>query len=313
LSSEEHDPLRLVDDAVAAEAAGFTTAMVSDHLRPWTRRQGQAGHVWTTVGAIARATDVIEMGTGVTAMVHRADPIGVAQAAATAAVLAEGRFFLGVGTGERLNEQAYGRRWPASGERRDRLAEAIEVIRKLWTGDTVNHRGRHWRVESLALTTRPATAPPIHLAAAGARSAALAGQVADGLIGVQPDASVVDVFRGRGGAGKRCLGQVHLSLAATIDDAVAAAREWWPNAAVPPALLTELARPEHFEAIAADVSDDRLQSAVVCAVDATPVIAAIDRFVGAGFDSVYLHQVGPDQSRLLDLARAELLPHYTAG
>jgi coenzyme F420-dependent glucose-6-phosphate dehydrogenase len=113
LSSEEHDPRTLVENAVTAEATGFETAMISDHLQPWTRRQGQSGHVWTTIGAIGNATEALELGTGVTALLHRGHPINVAQAAATAAVLLDGRFFLGVGSGERLNEQPFGRRWPS--------------------------------------------------------------------------------------------------------------------------------------------------------------------------------------------------------
>ena len=296
--------------ASAAEAIGFDTAMISDHLQPWTRRQGQSGHVWTTIGAIANATDTIEVGTGVTAMVHRSHPITVAQAAATAAVMLEGRFFLGVGSGERLNEQAFGRRWPGAGERLERLRVGIDIVRRLMAGDTVNHRDDHWRVENLALTTRPAGPPPIYVAASAKRSAALAGEAADGLIGVRPDASVIDVFHGKGGRGKRCIGQVHVSIATTIDEAVGTAREWWPNSALPPAALSELARPADFEALTTDVTDDAIRTSVVCAVDGEPVIRAIDRFVAAGFDTVYVHQVGPDQQRLADLARTELLPHY---
>ncbi len=310
LSSEEHDPRTLVEHAVQAEATGFDTAMISDHLQPWTRRQGQSGHVWTTIGAIATATEALELGTGVTALIHRGHPINVAQAAATAAVLLDGRFFLGVGSGERLNEQPFGQRWPSAGERLDRVREGIEVVRRLMAGDTVNHRGEHWRVEGLTLTTRPAGPPPIYVASSGPRSAALAGEVADGLIGVRPDASVVDVFHGRGGRGKRCIGQIHVSIAATIDQAVGVAREWWANGALPPAVLSELARPQDFEALTADVANDTIRTSVVCAVEGAPVIRAIDRFAGAGFDTVYLHQVGPDQQRLADLAHAELLPHY---
>src|SRR2546423_1318123 len=120
LSSEEHDPRELVRHAIKAEAAGFRTAMISDHLRPWVPAQANASHVWTVLGAIANATDQLELGTGVTALVHRSSPIVVAHAAATAAVMFEGRFFLGVGTGERINEQAFAERWPRAGERRDR-------------------------------------------------------------------------------------------------------------------------------------------------------------------------------------------------
>jgi G6PDH family F420-dependent oxidoreductase len=313
LSSEEHDPRTLVENARIAEEIGFRTAMISDHLQPWVRKQGHASHVWTTIGAISHATDGLEIGTGVTAMIHRMHPIAVAHAAATAAVLLEGRFFLGIGTGERLNEQPFGRRWPRAGERRDRTEEAIEVIRAIWSGKNVNHRKQHWQVENLRLQTRPAQPPPIYLAASGKRSATLAGEIADGLIGVTADPKAIDVFRGSGGTGKPCVGQLTISLGATIDDAVANAVEWWPNALVPPPILTELARPSDFEAVSAAANPDALRDAIVVGDGADAIVAAIDRYIGAGYDTVYLHQIGPDQGRLADLARQELLPHYGLG
>ena len=313
LSSEEHDPRHLVEQAVRAEAAGFTTAMISDHLQPWTRGQGNASHVWTVIGAIAGATSTLEIGTGVTAMVQRNDPINVAHAAATAAVMCDGRFFLGVGTGERLNEQAFGGRWSHVGERRDQLDEAIDVIRQLWDGDVVNHRGDSWNVENLRLMTRPATPPPIYMASAGKRSAALAARVADGIIGVTPDHRNVEIFRGGGGAGKPCIAQLHVSIGESRDAAIDNAWEWWPQGVVPPALLGELARPEHFEEASAAVGRDTITDTVVCATDAGPVVAAIDRFVGAGFDTVHVHQIGPDPEPLLRMSADELLPHYVGS
>ncbi len=311
LSSEEHDPRDLVAQAVLAESIGIETVIVSDHLQPWVRHQGNASFVWTVIGAIASATDRLEVGTGVTAMVHRNHPVSVAQAAATAAVMLEDRFFLGVGAGERLNEQPFGRRWSRAGERRAQLEEAIGVIRDLFTGDTVNHRGDYWSVENLCLMTLPASPPPIHVAASGKLSAASAGHHGDGLIGVAPDAHVVDIFRGSGGNDKPCLAQLHVSIAATIDDARDNAWEWWPQGVVPPAVLGEVAKPADFESIADAIGRETIGDIVICATGAGPVVEAIDRFVGAGFDTVYLHQVGPDQRRLADLAAAELVPHYS--
>ena len=309
LSSEEHDARWLVEQASLAEAAGFETAMISDHLQPWVPRQGHAGHVWTVLGAIAQATDRLEVGTGVTAMVHRSHPINIAHAAATAAVLFEDRFFLGLGSGERLNEAPFVARWPRAGERLDLMGEAIEVVRALWRGGNVNHDGEHWRVENLRLWELPATSPPIHVAASGPRSARLAGELGDGLIAVTPDARLVDTYRGAGGQGP-CLAQVHVSLADSHDAALDQAREWWPNGAVAGPVLSELACPEHFEAIAGTTARDAIGDTVVCATAAEPIVAAVDRYVGAGFDTVYLHQIGPDQHRLADLATNELLPHY---
>jgi len=312
LSSEEHAASRLVDLAGAAETAGFVTAMISDHLQPWTRKQGHAGHVWTTIGAIAERTDQLEVGTGVTAMVHRNHPINVAHAAATAALLLEDRFFLGVGSGERVNEAPFVARWPRGGERRDRLAEAIEVIRKAWRGGNVNHDGDHWRVEHFQLFELPAAPPPIYLAVSGKRSAKLAGAAADGLIAIAPDARLVDTYRGAGGDGPR-IAQIHVSLAGSDEEAVDQAWTWWPNGAVPGAVLSELARPSQFEAVAGSTRRAALADTVVCTADAASVIATIDRYVGAGFNTIYLHQVGPDQDRLFDLASRELLPHYAAA
>src|SRR5829696_2077659 len=182
LSSEEHDPRALVEHAQLAESTGFETAMLSDHLRPWVRRQGPAGHAWTTLGAIGVRTERLEVGTGVTSLIHRSHPIDVAHAAATAAVVFEDRFFLGVGTGERLNEQAYGERWPSAGERRERLAEAITLLRRILADEYVTHRGEHFTVEHLRLAIRPTTPPPIYVAPSGRRSAALAGEIGDGMI-----------------------------------------------------------------------------------------------------------------------------------
>src|SRR5215207_1587546 len=137
LSSEEHTPAALVRNAVAAERSGFRTAMISDHLSPWTPSQGQSGFVWTVLGAIATATTTLRVGTGVTAPIHRLHPLVVAHAAATVEALMPGRFFLGLGSGERLNEEPLGERWPRPGERRAMLCEAVEIIQALWGGDVV--------------------------------------------------------------------------------------------------------------------------------------------------------------------------------
>jgi len=312
LSAEEHDPRDLVRQAVAAEEAGLTTAMISDHLQPWVPAQGQAPHLWTVVGAVAEATERLEVGTGVVAFVHRSHPVVVAQAAATAAVMLEGRFFLGVGTGERLNEQPFGERWPAGRERRDRLREAIEIMRSVWSGSNANRRGQWWAVENLRLMTRPAEPPRVFVAASGKASATLAGELGDGLIGVSADARMVDVFRGSGGDGRPCVAQLHVSLASSVDAARDSAFHWWPQGVVPPSLLGEVARPSDFTAMAEAIGPSTIGQNVVCADRADPIIAAIDRLVGAGFGTVHLHQVGPDQQRLLDLMKAELLPHYSA-
>jgi G6PDH family F420-dependent oxidoreductase len=161
LSSEEHGPRELVENAAAAEDAGFDFLMISDHYHPWTDRQGHSPFVWTVLGALARATDRVRIGTGVTSPILRIHPAILAQAAATTAILLEGRFMLGVGTGENLNEHVLGDRWPPIDERLDRLEEAIEVMRALWEGGPTSHRGRHFTVQQARVYDLPERPPPI--------------------------------------------------------------------------------------------------------------------------------------------------------
>ena len=308
LSSEEHPPRRLVDLAVEAEASGFTTAMISDHFHPWISAQGQSPFVWGVLGAIAQATTTLEVGTGVTAPIQRMHPAVVAHAAATAAALMPGRFFLGLGSGERLNEHITAEHWPHAAERRAMLEEAVGVIRQLFEGRNVNHHGVHFDVEQAQLFSLPDEPPPIYLAAGGRRSAALAGRVADGLIGVAPTPDVVDAFEANGGAGKHRFGQIHVC----VDEDEAAARRTahrlWPNAALEGTALTELPRPAEFEQVAALVSEDQVAERVVCGADVDRHLEAIAAFAAAGYDRVYVHQVGQDQAALFRFYRDEVMP-----
>jgi G6PDH family F420-dependent oxidoreductase len=313
LSSEEHAPGRLVDLAVQAEDEGFETAMISDHFHPWLPEQGQSPFVWGVLGAIAQATTSIEVGTGVTAPVRRLHPAIVAHAAATAASLMPGRFFLGLGSGERLNEHVVGGRWPTSAERREMLEEAIGIITALLRGEPVAHRGTHFEVEHAQLFTVPDAAPSIVLAAAGRRTAALAGRLADGIVGVAPDPDVIDAFEANGGRGaqKRRLAQLHVC----VDEDVARARKTvqrqWPIAALEGSALTELPRPQDFEQLAALVSEDQAAAKVVCGADPADHLAAIAAFAAAGFDTVYVHQVGDDQEAFFRFYGTEVIPHLS--
>ncbi|MFN2606381.1 MAG: TIGR03557 family F420-dependent LLM class oxidoreductase [Acidimicrobiales bacterium] len=308
LSSEEHPPLDLVGYAARAEAAGFPSAMISDHFHPWTRRQGQSPFVWGVLGAIASSTTDLVVGTGVTAPLLRLHPVVVAQAAATTAALMPGRFFLGLGTGERLNEHVVGQGWPRVDVRREMLEEAVALIRRLWRGKNTTHRGTHFTVEDARIFTRPAEPPPIYLAGGGPRSARLAGRIGDGFIGVAPSATHVDAFEAAGGEGKPRLGQVHVCWATDEAEARRVATEWWAVGALPPALMPELARPRDFEAATSLVGEDEVADAVVCGPDPDRHLAAIAAFATAGFDHVYVHQVGPDQEGFFRFYEAEVLP-----
>ena len=308
LSSEEHPPHRLVELAVRAEDDGFETAMISDHFHPWLREQGQSPFVWSVLGAIAQATSTIEVGTGVTAPIHRLHPAIVAQAAATTASLMPGRFFLGLGTGERLNEHVVGGRWPTAAERREMLEEAVGIIRSLLAGGEVVHRGEHFVVEHAELFTLPDAPPPIVLAAAGPSSAALAGRVGDGVVGVAPSPEVVDAFEANGGRGKRRLAQLHVCVDEDVERARKVVQRQWPIGALEGTALTDLARPSDFEQLASLVSEDQAAAKVVCGADPAEHLAAIAAFATAGFDTVYVHQVGDDQDAFFRFYNAEVLP-----
>jgi G6PDH family F420-dependent oxidoreductase len=295
LSSEEFGPHDLVTNAVRAEEVGFRAAMISDHFHPWTRMQGQSPFVWAVIGGIARETRHLRIGTGVTAPIIRIHPAIVAHAAATAAVMLDGRFFLGVGAGERLSEHVTGERWPSASERRSMLAEAVEVIRRLLAGGNVNHRGEHYRVENAELLTRPHGPVDIVLAVAGRSSAQLAGRHGDGMLAVSPSPRAVEAFEAAGGAGKPRLGQLHVCWAPTEEEARATARRWWPNGGVTGGALSDVARPKDFEKLTDAMTTDALVARTVCGPDPERHAAAVLRFAAAGFTEVVVHQVGPDQ------------------
>jgi G6PDH family F420-dependent oxidoreductase len=313
ISSEEHAPRDLVDNATCAEAAGFPFALVSDHFHPWIDRQGQSPFVWGVLGAIAERTERLRVGTGVTCPTIRMHPALVAQAAATAACLLPGRFFLGVGTGENLNEHVLGDRWPPPDLRRELLEEAVGLMRRLWRGDLTTHRGAHYTVENARLYTLPDEPIDVMIAGGGPAAAELAGRVGDGFVGTSRDAGLLAAFDGAGGAGKPRFGQLTVCWAESEAQARRTAHEWWPNAALRGTLSQELPLPSHFEAACAMVSEDDVARAVVCGPDAERHADAIDGYFEAGYDHVYVHQVGPDQQGFLRFYERELLPRYAAS
>jgi len=201
LCSEEHGPNDLIRYAQQAEAVGFTFAMISDHFHPWTAEQGQSPFVWSVIGAIAHATKRIRIGTGVTCPTIRIHPAIIAQAAATATAIMPGRFMLGLGSGENLNEHIFGDRWPPADIRQEMLKEAIDVIRQLWRGGEQSHYGDYFTVENARIYTLPDEPPPILVAGSGPKSADLAGRAGDGFISTAPREELLDRFRNAGGDG----------------------------------------------------------------------------------------------------------------
>lgn len=310
LSSEEFDAPSLVAQAERAEEAGFAFASISDHFHPWVEEQGESPFVWGALGAISQRTERIELMTGVTCPTTRIHPAIVAQAAATAASLLPGRFSLGVGSGENLNEHIVGCGWPGVVVRQERLEEAIEVIRKLWKGKLSSHRGKHFTVENARIYSLPDEPPPLLVAVAGERSIEIAARAGDGLIGTAPISESVEQFRSEGGEGKPTYGQLHVCWAEEEDAAKKLALKQWPNGAISGSYFLELPLPAHFEEAAETLDQEDIAESVVCGPDPERHRAAIEEYVDAGYDHVYVHQIGPDQEGFFDFYEREVLPTF---
>jgi G6PDH family F420-dependent oxidoreductase len=265
--------------------------------------------VWSVIGAIAQETETLRLGTGVTCPTMRIHPAIVAQAAATAATMMPGRFFLGVGSGESLNEHIIGRHWPPVAVRQEMLKEAVSLIRKLWEGGLHSCHGRYFTVENARIYTLPEEPPPIMVAAAGVQAAELAGRIGDGLIGVAPNQEVTGAFDRAGGSAKPRYGQLHVCWAKDEKEASRVALEWWPNTVIKGDLGLELPLPSHFEQAAEMVTEEQIADAVICGPDPERHLEGITRFQEAGYDHVYVHQVGPDQQGFFDFYRDSVLPH----
>lgn len=306
LCSEERDPAGLIDDARRAEEAGFNFAAISDHFHPWIDAQGQSPFVWTTLGGIAAATEQLTVGTAVTCPTIRIHPAIIAQAAATVGALMPGRFFLGVGTGERLNEHVLGDRWPNAGQRREQLREAVEVIRELWGGELVSHEGAHFEVDTARLYTVPDEPIPIYVAAGGPEAARLSAEIGDGLMSSGPNEDVVRKY-GEAGGGGPCLAEM-LVCVAEEDEAIRTIQERWPNPGIPGDAPAELPLPSDFEKAAVAVREEDLRSSSVVGLEPEPYLERINEYARMGFTHVFLHQVGTDQETFLQLAQRELIP-----
>ena len=308
LSSEEHGPRDLVRCARRAEQIGFDFAAISDHYHPWTDRQGHSPFVWSVLGAIAQVTDRIVLGTGVTCPTIRTHPAIVAHAAATTASLLPGRFFLGVGTGENLNEHILGDRWPRVAVRRRMLEEAIGVIRSLWDGGSKSHEGSHYRLENARVYDLPDPLPPIYVAAGGEKAIELAGRAGDGLIALAPDKEMLEAFDEAGGRGKPRLAEVTVCWANDQDTATRMAMEWWPNVALPGELGQELPLPRHFEQAAESVTPKDVAEKMALGPDPERHLELARKYIDAGYTHVWFHQVGPDQEGFFDFYESQVLP-----
>ncbi|MEZ4869132.1 MAG: TIGR03557 family F420-dependent LLM class oxidoreductase [Caldilineaceae bacterium] len=310
LSSEEHGPNDLVRYAQRAEEVGFTFALISDHYHPWISAQGESPFVWSVLGAIAHKTERLRLGTGVTCPIIRIHPAILAQAVATVAAMMPGRFFLGVGAGENLNEHILGDRWPPYDIRSEMLEEAVEVMRLLWEGETQSYWGAHFTVEDAHLFTLPAEPPAIMVAAGGSNSAEAAGRFGDGMINVGPHAKLVDAFHATGGEGKPCYGQLTVCWAQAVEEAQQTVYEQWPNSGMTGELTQELRTVTHFEQAAKMLSKEQAVKHIVCGPDVQEYLENLQKFAEAGYGYVYLHQIGPDQEGFFQFCQRELFPAF---
>lgn len=294
LSSEEHDPSTLVANARRAEEHGFDFVSISDHFHPWVTAQGHSPFVWSVLGAIASATKDIKVGTGVTCPTTRIHPAIIAQAAATTSLLMPGRFFLGVGTGEALNEHILGDRWPRPAVRRAMLVEAIGVIRRLWTGETIDHEGEFYELENARLFDPPAELLPIIVSGFGDDAVELAAQVGDGYWGHRPDHETIRHYEEEGGSGPR-YAQLNLCWAEDADSARKTVHQVWPNGGIPGQLAQDLPTWTHFEQAAELVDEASATTSVPCGPEVDDLLDSVREYVAAGYDHLYFHQIGPDQ------------------
>jgi G6PDH family F420-dependent oxidoreductase len=310
LSSEEYNPAQLVEQAVLAEQAGFEALWISDHFHPWNDAQGQSPFVWGVIGAVSQACG-LPVATAVTAPTVRLHPAIVAQAAATAAVQLDGRFTLGVGTGEALNEHIVGDRWPSEDVRLEMLEEAVGVIRELWRGEFTYHHGRHYTVENARIYTRPAEPPKIFVSAFGDKSFDLALRIGDGYITTQPDAEHVREWRSKAGPDKPAQSGYKVCVAPSEDEGVKIAHRLWANAGLPGELSQVLPSPKHFEQASTLVTEDMTRESTVCGSDADAHVEAFRPFAEADFDDVYIANMGPHYRDFFALYADQVLPRLT--
>jgi len=309
LMGEQSGPRELVRDAAHAERAGFDFEVISDHFSPWLDSQGHAPNAWATLGAIAQATERVELMTYVTCPTIRYHPAVVAQQAATVGLLSDGRFTLGLGAGENLNEHIVARGWPGANIRHEMLTEAVEIIAALFGGEYVNYRGKHFSVDSAKLWDIPAEPPPIGLAVSGPDSCQLAGRLADAMIAVEPDPKLGEQFDAAGGSGKRRIGQVPISWDPNRDAAIDRAHDqfrwfgggWKVNAEIPGTA--------GFAAASQFVRKDDVAAAISCGPEVADHVKSVQNFIDAGFTDIAVVQIGGEtQPAFLDWAEAELLP-----
>ena len=304
LSSEEHGPKALLEQAQMAESAGMRGLCISDHFHPWLESQGESPFVWSVIGAIGAATS-LQVTTAVTCPTVRVHPAVLAQAAATSQLLVKGGFVFGVGSGEALNEHILGHRWPPIATRLEMLEEAVTIMRELWKGDLVTHHGRYYTVENARIYSLPEQPPPVVVSAFGPAATDVAARIGDGFVSTSPDRELLSRYRERGGKGDSI---AVLKVCWDRDEARARklVHQLWPTEGVEGQLSQELPLPSHFESASAHVTEDDVAGKVPCGPDPERHAAVITRYLDAGFDKVYVNQIGPEQEGFFQFYDREL-------
>ncbi|MGB8197272.1 MAG: TIGR03557 family F420-dependent LLM class oxidoreductase [Acidimicrobiales bacterium] len=310
LSVEQFSPEELLDQARRARDAGFESLAISDHFHPWNEAQGNSAFVWSMIGALSQATPELPLSTLVTCPIIRINPVILAQAAATASLLLEGRFTFGVGTGENLNEHVWGAPWPPAKERLERLREAVELMRLLWTGHNIDFQGQFYRAVNARLYSLPDEPPMVYVSGLGPRSTELATEIADGFVTFSRES--LEQYRGGGGAGEA---QTSLKVCFDVDEALAIGtiHRLWATELNPGQLNRELAQPNDIESAASLVTPEMVAAKFTCGADPDRHIAALQCRIDDGFDEIFVQQVGDDFDGFFETYRTEVLPQLRRG
>jgi G6PDH family F420-dependent oxidoreductase len=308
LSCEEFGPRELVRQAKLAEEAGFEALWISDHYHPWNDEQGESAFVWSVIGALADAVS-LPVTTAVTCPTLRIHPAVMAQAAATsAALLGNGRFTFGVGSGEALNEHILGDHWPEADTRLSMLEEAIEICRELWTGEQVSHDGQHYLVENARIYTLPDEPPPIYVSGFGPKAIDLAARIGDGFCTVGPKGDDIQRFRDNGGGDKTVQAGAKVCFGDDKAECVKTVHRLWPNEALPGELAQILPTPAHFEQAAELVTEEMIEESVPCGPDLDEHVENLTQFKEAGADELYVGQIGSNHDAFFKAYGETVLP-----
>ncbi|MDQ3237485.1 MAG: LLM class F420-dependent oxidoreductase [Actinomycetota bacterium] len=310
LSCEEFGPAELLRQGRMAEEVGFDALWISDHYHPWVEAQGHSPFVWSVIGGLSQVTQRVPVYTAVTCPTIRIHPAIMAQAAATSAVMLGGRFGFGVGSGEALNEHIFGDAWPSTDVRLEMLEEAVEIIRLLWEGGTKDHEGRHYTVENARIYTLPEEPPPILVSGFGPKATRLAGRIGDGYMNVAPNEEMLSVFRSSGGGDKPAHGAFKVCYGEDEAECVRTAHRTWPNEGLPGELAQILPTPSHFEQATELVTEEMISDSMPCGPDPEPHREMIRTYQKAGYDEVYVQQIGTGHEEFFRFYEREILPEF---